>query len=256
MFVLKNTAAREEAFQASSCSPAGERILIIVPAFNEADSLPGLVQALHGECSGCDVVVVNDGSTDRTMQVVADRTRVVSLPCNLGIGGAVQTGLQIALREGYDLAIQVDGDGQHLPHEVATLLAELRESCCDMVVGSRFKANGGSKSTAARRVGISLFSFLLSTICQTKLTDPTSGFRVMNRRVIQLLAQHYSEDFPEVEALMVVHRAGFRISEVPVQMAERTAGKSSIGSIKSFIYMVKVPLAIFMNLLRKSEVQL
>jgi glycosyltransferase involved in cell wall biosynthesis len=232
------------------------RVLIIVPAFNEARSLPALIRSLHSRCAGCDVVVIDDGSTDGTREVLAGLARVVSLPCNLGIGGAVQTGLQIALREDYDLAMQVDGDGQHPADEVGKLLAALHESGCDMVVGSRFRTAGGFKSTVARRMAIHLFSALLSRICGTRITDATSGFRLMNRRAIQLLARRYPEDYPEVEALVVAHRAGLRIAEVPVRMSERTAGKSSIGSIKSLIYMVKVPLAIFMNLLRRTEAQL
>ena len=232
-----------------------ERILIIVPAYNEAGSLPGLLRSLRAECAACDVLVIDDGSTDGTRQSVADLARVITLPCNLGIGGAVQTGLKVAWREDYDRALQVDGDGQHPAREVRKLIEAQRETGCDMVVGSRFRAAGGFKSTAARRVGIRFFSLILSTICGTKITDPTSGFRVFNRRGIRLLAHTYSEDFPEVEALVVARRAGLKIIEIPVEMAERTAGKSSIGSIKSLIYMVKVPLAIFMTLLRKPEVQ-
>jgi glycosyltransferase involved in cell wall biosynthesis len=230
-------------------------VLIIVPAYNEAGSLPQLLQTLRVACAGCDVVVIDDGSTDNTRQVLKGLARVVSLPCNLGIGGAVQTGLQIALREGYELAVQVDGDGQHPPQEVAKLLNALRESGCDLVIGSRFRGAGGFKSTAARRLGIHFFSFLLSAVCRTRVTDPTSGFRVMNGRAIHLLSRSYSEDFPEVEALVQVHRAGLRMREVPVEMAERVAGRSSIGTLKSIIYMFKVPLAIFMSLLRGREIR-
>ena len=178
----------------------------------------------------------------------------MTLPCNLGIGGAVQTGWQIALREDYDFAMQVDGDGQHPPSEIHKLLEAMRESNADLIVGSRFRSEGGFKSTATRRMGIRFFALMLSAICRTKITDPTSGFRIVNRRAIRLLAHRYSEDFPEVEALVVAHRAGLEILEVPVVMAERSAGRSSIGAIKSLVYMLKVPLAIFMTLLRKPEV--
>ena len=233
--------------------PGEERALIIVPAYNEAESLPRLLKALRVACPGCDLVVIDDGSTDHTRRVVEGRARVVSLPCNLGIGGAVQTGLQIALREGYKFAIQVDGDGQHPAQEVSKLLKAARGSGCDLVVGSRFRNMGGYKSTTARRLGIRFFSLLLSRICRRRVTDPTSGFRVMNRRAIRLLAARYSEDFPEVEALVQAHRAGLRVLEVPVEMAERAAGRSSIGTVKSILYMMKVPLAIFMSLLRERE---
>jgi hypothetical protein len=232
---------------------AKSRVLIIVPAYNEAGALPQLLQTLRTECPACDVVVIDDGSTDGTRHAIRGLTRVVSLPCNLGIGGAVQTGLQMALREGYDYAVQVDGDGQHPPQELQKLLRALAESSYDMVVGSRFRSVEGFKSTLARRLGIRFFASTLSLLCRARITDPTSGFRAMNRRAIRLLANNYSEDFPEVEAILQVHRAGLRIKEVPVQMAERVAGKSSIGSIKSLIYMLKVPLAIFMCLLRKPE---
>ncbi len=251
--ITAESAAQRLQFPAGSLT-RDPRILIIVPAYNESKSLPALLHSLRKESPGCDVVVIDDGSTDRTREAVDGLARVVTLPCNLGIGGAVQTGLQIALREDYDLAMQVDGDGQHPPREIAKLLAAARESGADMIVGTRFRSEGGFKSTAARRMGIRVFSGLLSGICRTAITDPTSGFRVLSRRAIRLLAHRYSEDFPEVEALVVAHRAGLRILEVPVVMSERTAGRSSIGRLKSIIYMLKVPLAIFMNLLRKPEV--
>ncbi len=230
-----------------------DRVLVIVPAFNESGSLPRLIAELRAECSACDVVVIDDGSTDSTHDVAAALTRVVALPCNLGIGGAVQTGLLIADRENYDFAVQVDGDGQHPPHELPRLLAAARENEVDLLVGSRFLTAGGFKSTVTRRMGIRFFGVMLSGICRTRITDPTSGFRVFNRRAIRLLAHSYPEDFPEVESLVVAHRAGLRIGEISVVMSERTAGRSSIGGIKSLIYMVKVSLAIFMNVLRKSE---
>jgi glycosyltransferase involved in cell wall biosynthesis len=235
------------------------RVLIVVPAYNEAKSLPKLVASLREECAGCDVVVIDDGSSDHTREALEGLARVVTLPCNLGIGGAVQTGWQIALREDFDFAMQVDGDGQHPAGEIRKLLAAMQESTvnreanADLIVGSRFRSEGGFKSTATRRMGIRFFALMLSAICGTKITDPTSGFRILSRRAIRLLAHRYSEDFPEVEALVVAHRAGLRIMEVPVVMAERSAGRSSIGALKSMVYMLKVPLAIFMTLLRKPE---
>jgi glycosyltransferase involved in cell wall biosynthesis len=233
-----------------------DRILVVVPAFNESGSLPRLIQELRAECRECDVVVIDDGSTDSTRETAAALTRVIGLPCNLGIGGAVQTGLLIAHREGYDFAVQVDGDGQHPPQELPRMLAAARENNVDLLVGSRFLNLGGFKSTVTRRMGIRFFGVMLSGICRTRITDPTSGFRVFNRRAIRLLAHQYPEDFPEVESLVVAHRAGLRIGEISVTMSERTAGRSSIGGIKSLIYMVKVSLAIFMNVLRKSEAHL
>ena len=233
--------------------PGKSRVLIIVPAYNEAEALPELLRRLRRVCAGFDVVVIDDGSRDGTRQAVQGLARVVSLPCNLGIGGAVQTGMQIALREGYQFAMQVDGDGQHPPEEVTRLLRGLQESGCDIAVGSRFRTAGGFKSTAARRLGIRFFSWVLSLICRTPITDATSGFRAYNRRAIRVLAGSYAEDFPEVEALVLAHRTGLRITEIPVQMAERAGGRSSIGKLQAVIYMIKVPLAIFMSLLRKYE---
>ena len=255
MPILTNAHGPAEALQSRPGSATrAPRILIIVPAYNESKSLPDLLHSLRNECPGCDVVVVDDGSSDGTRGAIAGLARVVSLPCNLGIGAAVQTGLQIALREGYDFAMQVDGDGQHPASEISKLLAALHESSGDLVVGTRFRSEEGFKSTAVRRMGIRVFSSLLSGICRTSITDPTSGFRVFSRRAIRLLAPRYSEDFPEVEALVVAHRAGLHIVEVPVVMSKRTAGRSSIGPLKSLVYMLKVPLAVFMGLLRKPEV--
>jgi len=223
MPISTNVHSSAETLRARCGSLTGSlRILIIVPAYNESKSLPDLLRLLGEECPGCDVVVVDDGSTDRTREAVAGLARVVSLPCNLGIGGAVQTGLQIALREDYDLALQVDGDGQHPPREISKLLAAMRESGVDIVVGSRFRSTGGFKSTATRRMGIRVFSAILSGICRTAITDPTSGFRVFGRRAISFLAHHYSEDFPEVEAIVVAHRAGLRILEAVLDPSERT----------------------------------
>jgi glycosyltransferase involved in cell wall biosynthesis len=232
------------------------RVLVVVPAFNESRTLPALLQELRGECPAADVVVIDDGSTDGTREAAAPFARVISLPCNLGIGGAVQTGLQVAQREGHDFAIQMDGDGQHPPRELLRLLAAAEETGCDILVGSRFLSRNGFKSTAIRRVGIQVFARMLSAACGARITDPTSGFRVYSKRAIQLLANRYPEDYPEPEALLIAHRAGLKIGEIAVEMAERKAGKSSIAGSKPFVYMMKVPLAIFMNLLRKSEAQL
>lgn len=246
-----NGACHERDVAASGC-----RVLIVVPAYNEADNLPKLLSELQDVCRDFDVVVIDDGSTDNTKAVLRNlMVRLVSLPCNVGIGGAVQTGLQIALSEGYDLAVQVDGDGQHPPKEVAKLLEAILQSDSDMVIGTRFRTRQGYQSTIGRRLGIRIFSSLLSFLCHTRITDATSGFRAMNRRAIRILARRYAEDYPEVEAIFVAHRAGLRVTEVPVQMAERQAGRSSVGKFLGISYMVKVLLAIFMNLVREREAE-
>jgi glycosyltransferase involved in cell wall biosynthesis len=225
--------------------------MVIIPAYNEALSLPPLLAELRSRYPGFDVLVVNDGSRDHTASVVTGSgARLVSLACNLGAGGAVQTGLLAALEEDYDIAIQVDGDGQHPPGEISKLLDAMRQSGADMALGSRFLAEGGYRSTAGRRFAIRCFSWAVSAMAGTRITDATSGFRAWNRRAIAVLANDYPEDYPEVEAILRLHQAGLRIVEVPVQMAERSAGRSSIGTWEAITYMVKVPLALLMNLLR------
>jgi glycosyltransferase involved in cell wall biosynthesis len=231
------------------------RVLIIIPAFNEARSLPKLIEQLESLYPDFDIVVIDDGSTDETAEVVRNsRARLASLPCNLGIGGAVQTGLLIARDEGYDIALQVDGDEQHPPDQVALLADAILQTGCDIVIGSRFLVRDGYQSTRSRRLGIKLFSAWLSAICHMRITDATSGFRAISRRGIDLLSRDYAEDYPEVEAILVAHRAGLRIHEVPVQMSARSAGVSSIGGIRSLAYMAKVSLAILMWCIRRREV--
>jgi|SRR5271157_2356476 len=237
---------------ASTAQIREPRTLIIVPAYNEAQSLPALIDGLTSRYPQYDVVVINDGSTDHTVKAVsATRARLVSLPCNLGIGGAVQTGFRIACDEGYDIAVQVDGDGQHPADQVHLLVEALAQSGCDMAIGSRFLAHGGYRSTVSRRLGIRFFSMWLSALTHTRITDATSGFRAINRRTVALLARDYAEDYPEVEALLVAHGAGLRICEVPVQMSARVAGTSSISTLSSIGYMFKVSLATVMSCLRR-----
>lgn len=229
-------------------------MLIIIPAFNEAGSLPALINRLTLLYPNYDIAIINDGSTDDTAAVVRQtRARLVTLPCNLGIGGAMQTGFRIAHHEGYDIAVQVDGDGQHPAEQVHLLVETVLDSGCDIAIGSRFLSGSGYQSTLSRRMGIKIFSMWLSAICHTRITDATSGFRALNRRAIKLLAGNYAEDYPEVEAIVVAHRAGLRISEVPVKMAARTEGVSSIGGLSSVGYMFKVSLAILMCSLRRAE---
>ncbi|MGC2109162.1 MAG: glycosyltransferase family 2 protein [Candidatus Korobacteraceae bacterium] len=230
------------------------RVLIIIPAFNEARSLPALVSRVSTLYPTYDIAVINDGSTDGTIRVVREtRARLVTLPCNLGIGGAMQTGFRIARNEDYDIAVQVDGDGQHPVEQVHLLVKAVLQSGCDIAIGSRFLSGSGYQSTLSRRLGIRIFSLWLSAICHTRITDATSGFRALNRRATELLSGNYAEDYPEVEAIVVAHRAGLRMCEVPVEMTARTEGVSSIGGLRSIGYMVKVSLAILMCSLRRAE---
>lgn len=238
-----------------SAAGVAPRALVIIPAYNEAASLPALIGMFRALPTPCDVLVIDDGSTDQTRAAVSELrsagVRLISLPCNLGVGGAVQTGLLYALRHGYDVAVQVDGDGQHPPAEIPKLVAALRQGGGDMVIGSRFLSAEGYQSTAGRRLGIRLFSWTLSALCGQRITDATSGFRAWNHRAMERLAGEYPEDYPEVEAILLLHQSGLRIQEVPVRMAQRAAGHSTIGALQTLIFLVKVPLALLMNLIRK-----
>jgi glycosyltransferase involved in cell wall biosynthesis len=227
-------------------------ILIIVPAYNEEVSLPGVIRDLREHMPSAEVLVVNDGSRDATARVARDRgVTVLDLPFNLGIGGAMQAGYLYAERNAYDMAVQFDGDGQHLAAEINKLIGPIIAGKADLVVGSRFLVSGGYKSPVFRKMGIWIFSFVLTRILDTAVTDSTSGFRAANRRVIEFFAHTYPDDYPEVEALVLLHKMDLRIAEVPVAMRERTGGKSSITPIRSVYYMAKVLMAIFIDLMKK-----
>ncbi len=234
------------------------RHLVIVPALNESHSIAGVIADLKAHVPEFDVVVIDDGSTDDT----AARAReagagVVSLPFNLGIGGAVQTGYRYALAGGYTTAIQVDGDGQHDAAHIRALLNHLLEHPeIDMVVGSRFMDKGeGFQSSALRRVGIRMFARILSLFVGQKVTDPTSGFRMTGPRGIALFARDYPHDYPEVEAVLMMHAHELSSAEIPVVMRERQGGESSITSSQSVYYVVKVSLALLVGFLRSKPVR-
>jgi glycosyltransferase involved in cell wall biosynthesis len=227
-------------------------ILIIVPAYNEEKSLPGVIQDINDHAAYADVLVVDDGSRDGTARLAAGLgVTVLSMPFNLGIGGAMQAGYLYADRQGYDVAVQFDGDGQHKAGEIEKLLQPIVSGSADIAAGSRFLVPGGYQAPLSRKIGMLIFSSLLSQILGTRVTDTTSGFRAANRRVIEYFARHYPEDYPEVETLVLLHKKGFRITEVPVMMRERTGGRSSITAVRSVYYMVKVLLAILVDLLKK-----
>jgi glycosyltransferase involved in cell wall biosynthesis len=228
------------------------KILIIVPAYNEEESLRGVIQDLRSHVPQADILVVNDGSSDRTAAVARQSGVILaSLSFNLGIGGAMQTGFQYARMKDYDIAIQFDGDGQHLAAEIEIVLDALQKGGADIVIGSRFLKRGDYRPSFFRRIGISIFSTVLSAIIGIPVTDTTSGFRAVNRRVIEFFARVYPDDYPEVESLVLLHRAGMTIAEVPVRMRDRTGGRTSITPVRSAYYMVKVLLAVFIDLLKK-----
>ncbi len=232
-----------------------KKVLVIIPAFNEEGAVGKVVEEVRTHLPQADALVVNDGSTDLTSErAKASGATVLDLPFNLGIGGAMQAGYKYAHEKGYDIAIQVDGDGQHDPKEIPKLLQALEEKEVDMVIGSRFIGDSEFKSSMMRRVGISIFSKVISLIVGQKITDPTSGFRAANRKAIQLFAFDYPQDYPEPEVLVLLHKCGLKMAEVPIVMNERYAGESSITTIRSVYYMVKVLLAIFVDCFKKLPV--
>jgi glycosyltransferase involved in cell wall biosynthesis len=224
-----------------------------VPAYNEEATVAAVLDSLAREAPEFDTVVVDDGSTDRTRDVAAAAgARVLQLPFNVGIGGAVQSGFLYACEQGYDYVVQVDADGQHDPAEISKLReAMTADPELDMVYGSRFLEDLDYTPSAGRRLGIRLFSMLLTSIVGQTVSDPTSGFRLCNRRAISLFARDYPHDYPEVEALLTLHYNRLKVQEVPVRMFARGGGVSSINSGKSAYYMVKVMLAIFIGMVRR-----
>jgi glycosyltransferase involved in cell wall biosynthesis len=230
------------------------KLLVIIPAYNEEASLSGVIGDIRNHISDADVVVVNDGSRDGTARVAREMgVPVLNLPFNLGIGGAMQAGYRYASRHAYDAAIQFDGDGQHCGCEITKLIKPLLQGEADLVIGSRFMQPGSYKAPVMRRIGMYIFSVVLSVILKSRVTDTTSGFRAANRKIIDFFSRSYPEDYPEVEALVLVHKQGLRIAEVPVAMRERTGGQTSITAVRSVYYMVKVLLAVFIDLIKKAR---
>ncbi|MEI6438243.1 MAG: glycosyltransferase family 2 protein [Candidatus Omnitrophota bacterium] len=232
------------------------KVLAIIPAYNEAGNIERVVREVLALPQGVVPLVVNDGSSDDTAGCAARAgARVISLPFNLGIGGAVQAGYRYAESYGFDMAIQVDGDGQHDVSFLPAVIAPLLEGRADMVIGSRFlSTEGGFRSSLTRRVGISFFRVLIRLLTGFQTTDPTAGFRACGRRLIRLYAGYYPVDFPEPEAIVVARRLGARLLEVPVTMRPRLSGKSSIGKLKSPYYMIKVTAAILLHMLKDRKV--
>jgi glycosyltransferase involved in cell wall biosynthesis len=233
------------------------RQLAVVPAYNEAATIGHVVRGIEEHAPGFDVLVIDDGSTDDTRAIAeALGARVLRHPFNLGIGGAVQSGFAFALEHDYDYMVQVDGDGQHDPREIARLRTTMdADPSLDMVCGSRFLSDDiRYPAPVSRRTGIHVFAFLLSRFVHQRVSDPTSGFRLYNRRAIGLFAHDYPHDYPEVEAVLMLHHHRLRMQEVPVRMYLRGGGVSSIGAGKSAYYMVKVLLALFVGMFRRRPV--
>ena len=220
------------------------KVLVIIPAYNEEKSLKGLLDRLTDACPEYDVVVVNDCSSDNTLNVCKKwGVSVIDLPVNLGIGGAVQSGYRYARYKGYDIAVQVDGDGQHDPKYISMLKSELDKGA-NLSIGSRFITGEGFQSSRVRRYGIKYFSNLIYLFTGLRITDPTSGFRACDRKAIRLFADDYPRDYPEPESIVNAVKHNLKVSEVPVIMKHREEGTSSITSSKTLYYMIKVSLAI------------
>jgi glycosyltransferase involved in cell wall biosynthesis len=231
---------------------AALRRIAVIPALNEEDSIAGVIAEIRAADPGFEAIVVDDGSTDRTAQVAAAAgAHVVRLSYNLGIGGAVQTGLQYARDHDFDIAVQVDGDAQHDPNEIPKILAPIVEGKADLVVGSRFLGEGEYEPPVTRLLGIRLLSRIVSMLVRQRVTDTTSGFRASNRRAIALFASDYPHDYPEVEAIVLLFRHRLKLVEVPVRMRLRGTGASSITFWRSGYYMLKVLLALFVGLFRR-----
>jgi glycosyltransferase involved in cell wall biosynthesis len=226
--------------------------LAVVPTYNESATVERVVRSIREHQPRFDVVVIDDGSTDDSgKRAEAAGATVLRHPFNLGIGGAVQSGFVYAYDNGYDYMVQVDADGQHDPTEIDKLVTTMhRDPQLDLVCGSRFAEEVRYRAPISRRTGIHIFAFLLSRIVGQRITDPTSGFRLYNRAAISVFARDYPHDYPEFEAVLMVHYHRLRMTEVPVRMFHRGGGVSSISSGKSIYYMVKVLLAIFVGLVR------
>jgi len=228
--------------------------IAIVPALNEEATISSVVDEIRAFDPGLAILVVDDGSHDRTAQAArAAGARVLCLPFNLGIGGAVQTGFRYAYENGFELAVRVDGDGQHDPSQLGAVIDPVLRGETDIAVGSRYLGprGDGYRSSTTRRVGIRLLARIVSLLTRQRITDPTSGFQALNRKAIKLFAVDYPHDYPEVEAIVLVERHQLCLVEVPIAMRSRAAGKSSIRALSSVYYMVKVLLALFVGTFRR-----
>lgn len=228
------------------------KILIIIPAYNEEDTIERVIEKIQRSLPVVDILVVNDGSDDSTSSISRRKgAKVLDLPYNLGIGAAMQAGYKFAYRMGYNIAVQCDADGQHRPAQIKKLIDTMINDEVDMVLGSRYLDTRRFRSSVFRRLGMLIFSKVLSIIMGQRLTDTTSGFRAVNRDVIKSFSIYYPGDYPEPEALILLHREGFKIKEISVNMNSRKSGSSSINGLKPIYYMVKVMLAILVDLCKE-----
>jgi len=225
-----------------------DQSVLLIPAFNEEESLPVLLREVKETCPGLPVVVINDASTDDTSSAAREAGVVVlDLPVNLGVAGAMQCGFRWALGQGFQYAIRCDSDGQHPPSAIETLIGEMEKGDADLVIGSRFLCDSPYKSEWGRRIGIGYLGLFLSTICKHKVTDPTSGFQMVNRLLMYYFARVYPADYPEPESLALLRRQGYHFSEVGVPFRKRIGGTSSLHGFRSLYFAVKVTLALLID---------
>lgn len=230
------------------------KIIAIIPAYNEEKSIAYVIESINSiKCEGNIKIiplVINDASKDKTSEIALQlNSKLINLPVNLGIGGAVQTGFKYAYKNGYDFAVQVDGDGQHPAEKISDMLT-IAQQDHDVVIGSRFIDKKGYKSTLIRRIGIIYFKYVIKLICGFNITDATSGFRMFNRKALKIVCDNYPDDYPEPVSFVLFKNYNLRIKEFPVSMHERKGGKSSINSFDSLYYMIKVSLAILFSFLK------
>ena len=216
------------------------RVLLVIPCYNEQDSIGPLLEEIAA-CGEYSTIVIDDGSHDSTYRIASQHSPTIKLIRNLGIGGAIQTGIMYAERSGFELCIQLDGDGQHPPSEIAKLLDAYRETHHALIVGSRYLQNNTFRSTRTRRMGSQMIAYLLNSLFPNcSISDPTSGLRLMDRRAIELFARQYPYDYPEPISLALALKEGLSVSEVPVMMRAREHGNSSISGLKTVAYMIRV----------------
>jgi glycosyltransferase involved in cell wall biosynthesis len=226
-------------------------LLIIVPALNEEAAISGVVSEIHQHVPGVPVLVIDDYSSDSTVAVARQAgAKVLPMPHHLGLGGCVQAGYKLAWELGFQYVIRVDGDGQHDARDIPSVFERLKTTGCEMVIGSRFAGDNGSRTGAVRSLGIRFFRLLLWPVLGKEVHDPTSGFVGVNRRALDVFRQSFPLEYPEIEALVVLQRRRFRFEEVPCKMRPRTTGRSSITALKSLYYVLHVLLGIFVNVLK------
>ncbi len=226
--------------------------IVIIPAYNEEGGIVKTVTDVMENAKDFDYVVINDCSKDNTLEICHEHNfNVVNLPVNMGIGGGVQTGYMYAYRNGYDIAVQFDGDGQHNASYLDSMSKKLVEENLDMVIGSRYIEKEGFQSSGMRRMGIKYFTGLIKLLTGKKITDPTSGMRMINRKIMKQFSEEYPKDYPEPESIVTILKEGAKVEEIPVKMNAREKGVSSISPSKSIYYMVKVSIAVLIAAIRK-----